>query len=81
MKKATLYLSDLKPGMTGVVLSLPNSGSMRQRLTDLGLVRGSRVTCLGSSLWGDPAAYEICGAVIALRRADCEQILLREIHE
>ena len=81
MNYATLYLSDLKPGMTGVVLSLPNSGSMRQRLMDLGLVAGSHVTCLGRSLWGDPAAYEICGAVIALRRADCEQILLREIHE
>ena len=81
MKKATLYLSDLKPGMTGEVLSLPHSGSIHQRLMDLGLVEGSRVTCLGRSLWGDPAAYEICGAVIALRRADCEQILLREMHE
>lgn len=81
MKNPTLYLSDLKPGMTGEVISLSNSGAMRQRLMDLGLVEGSRVTCLGRSLWGDPAAYEICGAVIALRRADCEQILLREMHE
>ena len=81
MNHATLYLSDLKPGMTGEVISLSNSGAMRQRLMDLGLVAGRRVTCLGRSLWGDPAAYEICGAVIALRRADCEQILLREMHE
>ena len=81
MKNPTLYLSDLKPGMTGEVISLPNSGALRQRLMDLGLVEGSRVTCLGRSLWGDPAAYEICGAVSALRRADCEQILLREMHE
>ena len=81
MNHATLYLSELKPGMTGEVLSLSNSGPMRQRLMDLGLVEGSRVTCLGRSLWGDPAAYEMCGAVIALRRADCEQILLREAHE
>lgn len=72
-------MSELQPGMSGEVISLQNSGSMRQRLTDLGLVEGSRVTCLGRSLWGDPAAYEICGAVIALRRVDCEQILLREI--
>lgn len=79
MNNLTLCMSELQPGMSGEVISLQNSGSMRQRLTDLGLVEGSRVTCLGRSLWGDPAAYEICGAVIALRRVDCEQILLREI--
>ena len=81
MKKQTLLMSDLMPGMTGEVLSLQNTGSMRRRLLDLGLVEGSRVTCLGKSLWGDPEAYEICGAGIALRRRDCEQILLREIAE
>ena len=75
------YMSELEPGMSGEVASLSNSGSMRQRLQDLGLIEGSRVTCLGKSLWGDPAAYRICGAVIALRRADCAQILLREIME
>ena len=81
MSKPTLYMSELEPGMTGEVLSLRHSGSMMQRLMDLGLVEGSRVTCLGKSLWGDPGAYEICGAVIALRRVDCEQILLQEIAE
>ena len=40
MKNPTLYLSDLKPGMTGEVISLSNSGAMRQRLMDLGLVEG-----------------------------------------
>jgi len=70
-------MSELLPGMTGEVASLQIDGSMRHRLMDLGLVEGSRVTCLGKSLWGDPSAYEICGAVIALRRADCSQVLLR----
>ncbi len=77
MTKSTLFMSELEPGMTGEVLMLRHSGSMMQRLMDLGLIEGSRVTCLGRSLWGDPAAYEICGAVVALRRVDCEQILLR----
>ena len=74
-------MSELEPGMIGEVLSLRHSGSMMRRLVDLGLIEGTRVTCLGRSLWGDPAAYEICGAVVALRRVDCEQILLREITE
>ena len=76
-----LFMSELEPGMCGEVVAFHNDGSMCQRLQDLGLIKGSRVTCLGKSLWGDPAAYRICGAVIALRRADCTQILLREIAE
>ena len=76
-----IFMNELKPGMSGVVDALDHAGSMRQRMQDLGLVEGSRVTCLGKSFWGDPAAYEICGAVIALRNADCARVLLREISE
>ena len=77
----TLRMSELRPGMSGVVVSLNHAGSMRRRLIDLGLIEGRRITCLGRSVWGDPAAYEICGAVIAIRRSDCEHILLRNITE
>lgn len=77
----TLFMNELKPGMSGVVSALNLSGGVRQRLMDLGLVEGSRVKCLGKSVWNDPAAYEICGAVIALRSSDCESVLLREISE
>lgn len=77
MMSGTICMSELLPGMTGEVASLQLGGSMRQRLMDLGLIEGSRVTCLGQSLWGDPSVYEICGAVIALRRSDCSQVLLR----
>ena len=73
----TLLMNELKPGMCGVVSSLNHSGGMRQRMMDLGLVEGSKVTCLGKSVWGDPAAYEICGAVIALRNSDCADVLLQ----
>ena len=42
----------------------------------LGLVPGTRVTCVGKSPAGDPAAYAFRGAVIALRRADAEEVCL-----
>ena len=47
---------------------------MRRRLQDLGLAEGREILCLGRSPLGDPAAYLICGAAIALRRADSRQI-------
>ena len=81
MMSKEIFMNELKPGMSGVVASLDHVGGMGHRMLDLGLVEGSKVTCLGKSFWGDPAAYEICGAVIALRNADCARVLLREISE
>lgn len=49
---------------------------MRRRLRELGLVEGTAVTCLGRSPLGDPAAYGILGAVIALRDRDAAGVLV-----
>ena len=46
------------------------------RLLDLGLIRGTRVTCTAKSPAGDPAAYLIRGAVIALRGRDARGVRL-----
>ena len=35
---------------------------------------GGYVAALQAAPWGDPVAYGVCGAVIALRRADARQI-------
>ena len=51
---------------------------MRRRLLELGLVPGTRVTCAAVSPAGDPAAYLIRGAVIALRRKDAGGVRLGE---
>lgn len=70
------FLSDLAPGQGAVVRALQTRGELRRRLLDLGLIPGTRVTCLGQSPAGDPAAYRIRGAVIALRRVDGAKILV-----
>jgi Fe2+ transport system protein A len=49
---------------------------MRRRLLDIGLIENTCVECLGRSPCGDPAAYLIRGAVIALRSEDCRDILI-----
>ena len=53
-----------------------SSGSMRRRLLDIGLIEGTDVECLQRSPAGDPVAYLIRGAVIALRAEDASQILV-----
>ena len=56
------------------------SGGMRRRLQDLGLVAGTRVTCLQRASSGDPTAYRIRGAVIALRADDTAHIEIGGVH-
>lgn len=67
-------LHDLPEGRSACVKSLHNIGDMRRRLQDLGLVNDTRVTCLQRAASGDPTAYLIRGAVIALRKSDAEQV-------
>ena len=69
-------LTDLPEGGQARVHALHLSGGMRRRLQDLGLVTGTRVTCLQRAVAGDPTAYLIRGAVIALRADDAAQVEL-----
>ena len=72
-------LNTLNIGEQAVVERLCNSGSMRRRLLDIGLTEGTCVTCVGRSPGGDPAAYLIRGAVIAIRDTDAADIPVKKI--
>lgn len=73
----TIDLAALDAGESAVVETVGGADAMRRRLMDLGLIDGTRVTCLGKSPAGDPAAYLIRGAVIALRGADAAAVTAR----
>lgn len=70
-------LTHLREGERASVVSLTNRGSIKRRLQDLGLVAGTAVTCIQKSPYGDPVAYGIRGAVIALRAEDASGVLVR----
>lgn len=78
MEHAMHTLAEVPVGMTVQVDQLALGGSIRTRLRDLGLIEGTPVTCLGCGPSGDPIAYLIRGAVIALRRTDSGRIEVRE---
>lgn len=69
-------LNRLRIGETARVSDLLSMGTMRRRLLDMGLVEGTRVECVQKSPAGDPAAYLIRGAVIAIRSEDSSRILV-----
>lgn len=75
--KDCFSLPELLPGQRARVCALLNEGSIRRRLLDIGLIENTVVECLGRSPFGDPAAYLIRGAVIAIRAEDGRKILLQ----
>ena len=74
--KEFLCLNDIKPGNRARVKELTSTGSIRRRLLDIGLVENTEVECLGQSPLGDPCAYIIRGAVIALRSEDSGRVMV-----
>ena len=52
-------------------------GDMSCRLVQLGFIPGTRVECELTAPMGDPSAYRVRGALIALRRADAGQVRVR----
>ena len=69
-------LSTLPLRESAYVTEIAADPDAKQRLTDLGLIPGTRVTCTALSPSGDPRAYLIRGTVIALRNRDADRILL-----
>ncbi len=70
-------LSELQPGGRATVIGLSPQvrGLPRDRLLDLGFVPGTVVEIALRAPSGDPIAYRVRGAVIALRREQADRIL------
>jgi len=76
-------LSSLKPGQMGKVIGISRAcrGPERRRLMDLGILPGTLVRAEMVSPGGDPTAYRIRGALIALRREQANLINITRLEE
>ena len=71
-------LSDLPAGRSADVAPMDVCLSRVRRLLDIGFTEGTRVQCLYAAPSGEPRAYLVRGAVIALRREDAARVRLLE---
>ena len=69
-----MTLDQLKPNMLATVTHLTSAGANRRRLMDLGILPGTKVEVEMVSPLGDPVAYRVRGAVIALRHKQAREI-------
>ncbi|MDO9633413.1 MAG: ferrous iron transport protein B [Paludibacter sp.] len=68
------YLSDLKTGDEAIITKVLGRGAFRKRITEMGFVKGKKVTVIKSAPLLDPVEYEIMGYKISLRRSEAELV-------
>lgn len=72
-------LSFLPTGRKARVKTLMSNGISRRRMLDLGLISDTVIEALQKSPSGDPVAYLIRGAVIALRSEEASKIIVEAV--
>lgn len=71
-------LDSLEVGERAVVTAIYGRDDMKRRLLDIGMTQGLELTCVLKSPFGDPRAYWIKGATIALRNEDAENVMIEK---
>lgn len=70
-------LSSLATGKSARITRIQTKEPLHSRLADLGFIPGAEISCLFSAPAGDPRAYQICGAIIALRNRDSAAVWVK----
>ena len=71
-------LSLLQPGDQGEVVEVQAQGEVRQRLLEMGFIRGARLRVEKLAPLGDPMELVIKGYHLSLRREESQCILVSE---
>ena len=78
-EKDILCLSDLKSGEEGIILKVRGHGAFRNRIVEMGFVKGKRVKVIKSAPLQDPVEYEIMEYNVSLRRSEAGMIEILKI--
>lgn len=76
LENKEISLDRLPIGTRASVTSIRSDGALRRRMLDLGVISGTEIEPLYTSPSGNPVAYLIRGAVIALRSDVSSKIMV-----
>ena len=74
-------LSKLRPGHKGIVTKINCTGSVKQRLIDMGITPGVEVAVVKTAPLGDPIQIHLRGYELSIRRQDADKIAVQVIGE
>jgi len=63
------------------IINITLDNTMRKKLTDMGLVRGTRFKVEGQAPLGDPIKINLRGYNLTLRKSDAKNILVEPLEE
>jgi len=69
-----MKLSQLKDHEEGIITKVRGRGAFRKRITEMGFVKGKKVTVIKNAPLKDPVEYSIMGYDISLRRSEAALI-------
>ena len=72
--KSSMRLSDLQTGDEAVIVKVLGHGAFRKRITEMGFVRGKKVSVLLNAPLKDPIKYKILDYEVSLRRSEASMI-------
>ena len=73
---AECSLSDLSPGQSGRVQRIEGQPANRQRLQEMGLIRGTAVQFVRAAPLGDPIEIRVRGYHLSLRRQEADAVIV-----
>lgn len=81
MNTNLIPLHKLSINSSGIVKKLNSKGMIRRRMLDLGIIPNTHVKLLRKSPAGDPIAYKVRDTVIALRKEESANILVKPLQK
>lgn len=69
-------LKDTKLGETVKVVKLEGAGSIKRRIMDMGITKGTEIFIRKVAPLGDPIEVNVRGYELSLRKSDAEMILV-----
>lgn len=81
MENHFLRLSDIPTGEGCVIVKVHGHGSFRNRIVEMGFVKGEKVTVIKNAPLRDPIEYKIMDSHISLRRSEAELIEVMSLAE
>lgn len=74
---SSLTLNQIKVGRSATITRVLGSGSLRRRILDMGLTKGTTVTIRKMAPLGDPLEVTVRGYELSLRKAEAACICVR----
>ena len=69
-----MTLREMKPGQSGKVISIGESGPLKRQIMDMGITPGEEVKVVKMAPLGDPVEIRIRGYELSLRREEAARI-------